>query len=264
MIRDQIFEYFLGPQVHESTYRKNRAMGFVQKNRVIWTSATRYIVESKRYPPAKKKPSRIHIINHLHDYNFQCDCDFVFGTTFDTCSHVLAVMLSICIRDNSVRMLEDREADRVNELNNYRDGVLVVNERGVPITGNEYPDHQKQKERIHNLFVEDLWEQGVEYEKEVHCFNPHTRVMYKHPYSLDVYAARYIEGKLFKVGIEINREEKGGGHGSKITGPKDRNRAQEIEDQHRIKVIQFNVSHLKAASDQDILREVYQKIGLAT
>jgi hypothetical protein len=82
---------------------------------------------------------------------------------------------------------------------------------------------------------------------------------------LDVYAVLYDERHFISqsIGIEINREEKGGGHGSKITGPKDRNRAQEIEDQHRIKVIQFNISHLKTASDDDILREVYQKIGIA-
>lgn len=71
-----------------------------------------------------------------------------------------------------------------------------------------------------------------------------------------------IHGPVLAVGIEINREETGGGHGSKITIPKDRNRAQDIWDQHGIKVIAFNVSHLKAATDEMILDEIYQRIGV--
>lgn len=134
---------------------------------------------------------------------------------------------------------------------------------GVPLTGNEYWDHVTQKKRVHDILEKDGWKE-VDYEHKVHCHNPHTKIPNKHPYWLDVFAARYIDGgrKYVQIGIEINNEKTGGGHGSKITIPKDRNRAQDIWDQFGIKVIAFNLDHMKAADDSDILKEIYQNLGI--
>ena len=135
----------------------------------------------------------------------------------------------------------------------------------VPIRGNEYPDHTKQKIRVHDILKADGWH--VEYEKEVHCKNWETGEPNKHPYSLDVFAAKqtsYRYDWMVLLGIEIHREETGGGHGSKITKPKDRNRADDIQEQHNISVISFNVSHMKASTDEDILDEIYQRLGLVS
>ena len=129
--------------------------------------------------------------------------------------------------------------------------------------GNEYPDHTKQKKRIHDLLDADGWH--TEYEKEVQCVNWYTGESNKYPYSLDVFAAKQISkwnDAIVLVGIEIHREETGGGHGSKITGPKDRNRAEELYSQHSIIIIPFNVSHMKASTDKMILDEIYERIGL--
>lgn len=126
--------------------------------------------------------------------------------------------------------------------------------------GNEYSDHYKQKVRVGELLKRGGW--VCKYEHEVLCVNPHTGERNKYPYCLDVYGFQYLSHQYVKVGVEINREETGGGHGSKITIPKDRNRAQDIWDQHKIKVIAFNVSHLKAASDLQVLKEIYQHLGL--
>lgn len=131
--------------------------------------------------------------------------------------------------------------------------------QGVPLTGNEYWDHVTQKKRVHDILTKDKWNQ-VEYEYKIHCRNPHSKLLNKHPYFLDVFAGRNIDGRYVMVGVEINNEKPGGGHGSKITIPQDRNRAEDIWDQFRIKVIPFNLDHMKAAEDSDILKEIYQNI----
>lgn len=134
----------------------------------------------------------------------------------------------------------------------------------IPIRGNEYPDHTKQKTRAYQLLKADDWD--VMYERELLCFNEFTKEPNKYPYSLDVYAYKFFPKIVrdFRIGVEIQREGTGGGHGSKITKPKDRNRAEEIFNQHGIIVIPFNVAHMKAASDEDILDEIYQSLGLVS
>lgn len=131
--------------------------------------------------------------------------------------------------------------------------------QGVPLTGNEYWEHVKTKKKIHDILVEDQWAE-VEYERKVHCRNPHTKLLNKHPYHLDVYAGRHIENRYVMIGVEINGEYSGGGHGSKITIHKDRNRAEDIWEQFHIKVIQFNLDHIKDCDGLTILKEIYQNI----
>jgi hypothetical protein len=133
---------------------------------------------------------------------------------------------------------------------------------GIPLTGNEYIHHIKQKKRIHDLLVLDGW--SVEYEKAVHCRDPHTHLLNKYPFYLDVYAERHIEEKLMQIGVEIHGEK---GHGSKYTIATDKNRNSEIWNQHRIKVIEFYLWQLTSSKptdldDKNILTEIYDKIGI--
>ena len=240
--------------IWESNYRKTKAVSLVRRGRVIQCSATRFMVESRKYP---NKPSKMYIIQHrsLHSkpYDLWCNCKHggYQPDRFNVCSHVLACYISLCLKQGSTSLLTMRDDARRKEQEE---------KAAVPIVGNEYSDHTKQKIRIGMLLERGGW--VCKYEQEVQCHNPHTGELNKYPYVLDVYAFQYLNHQYVKVGIEINREQTGGGHGSKITIPKDRNRAQDIWDQHGIKVIAFNVSHLKASTDEMILEEIYQKIGI--
>ena len=241
--------------IWETDYRKSKAVSLVKRNRVIQCSATRFMVESKKYP---NEPSKMYIIQHrsIHSkpYDLWCNCKHggYQPDRFNVCSHVLACYLQVCLKQGSTELLTMRDvAKRKKEAQE-----LAALEK----KGNEYPDHIKQKTRVFILLKNRDW--ACMYEKEVLCVNPLTGLTNKYPYSLDVYSCTYINGYYHQIGVEINREKTGGGHGSKITIPKDRNRAQEIEEQHHIKVIPFNVSHMKDASDDDILQEIYQAIGV--
>lgn len=226
---------------------------FVRRGRVIQVSASMYMVESKKYPPSMNKPSHYHIIQkrpRCEPWDLFCDCSYhgYVPDRFNTCSHNLAVLLELCLKAGDTRLLVMRDVAKKKQQAT----------QAVPTRGNEYPDHSKQKERVYKLLSMDGW--MCKYELEVLCKNPHTGLPNKYPYSLDVFACTYINGIYHRIGVEINREKTGGGHGSKITIPKDHNRAQEIEEQHHIKVIAFNVSHLKTADDTTVLREIYDKI----
>ena len=131
----------------------------------------------------------------------------------------------------------------------------------VPIVGNEYPDHTKQKKRLYDLLVTDRWTR-VEYEVPVHCKNTITQKLNANPYVIDVVATKYVNYEPCIIGIEIFGSHTGSGHGTKKTIARDKARAEEIWDQYLVKIIPFWISDLKAASDQDILQEIYQKIGV--
>jgi len=243
--------------IWETDYRKNRAIDFVKKDRVFQVSATSFAVEARKYLKTLKKPSKLHIVQrrlNAKPYELACDCYYAGydPSPFNACAHVLAVLLTQSLKAGSTSLLVMRDVDRKKKQETKALEAMTV--------GNEYPDHYTQKQRVGKILKDDGWI-GVFFEQEVQCDNPHTGIPNKYPFVLDVYATNYINGRYHKIGVEINREKTGGGHGSKITIPKDRNRAQDIWDQHKIKVIPFNVSHLKAASDEDILREIYAALS---
>jgi len=220
-------------------------------------SATSFAVEARKYLKTLKKPSKLHIVQrrlNAKPYDLACDCYYAGydPSPFNACAHVLAVLLSLSLKAGDTSLLSMRDVDRKKKQEAKALEAMTV--------GNEYSDHYQQKIRVGDILKADGWI-GVFFEQEVLCDNPHTGIPNKYPYVLDVYAINYINDRYHKIGIEINREQTGGGHGSKITIPKDRNRAQDLWDQHKIKVIPFNVAHLKSASDEDILREIYQHLG---
>ena len=242
--------------IWESDYRKSRAIQFVKKDRVFQVSATSFAVEARKYLKTLKKPSKLHIVQrrlNAKPYELACDCYYAGydPSPFNACAHVLACLLAQSLKDGDTSLLVMRDVDRKKKQQQELEQAQTV--------GNEYPDHYTQKQRVGKILKDDGWI-GVFFEQEVQCDNPHTGIPNKYPFVLDVYATNYINGRYHKIGVEVNREKTGGGHGSKITIPKDRNRAQDIEDQHKIKVIAFNVDHLKNSEDEDILQEIYQAI----
>lgn len=293
----------------ETFYRKERALYLTLRRRVIQIRETTFLVESKRYLNTLGIPSKFHIVIRTRPDSFYlfCDCRHtgVYPSPFNYCSHALAVLLCICLKERSSNLLLMRDA----EYNEFQDlGTQIIRNRMrldatcfmckkrgtltqipitadyqcgqcgkvydktnfnkliefnkafsyVPLTGNEYPNHIKQKKRIHDLLQANGW--NPEYEKAVYCRNPHTGMKNKHPYFLDVYAERFIDGKLYLIGVEIHGKK---GHGSPITIPQDKNRKDEIQSQHGIKIIEFYIdSQLKDCPDNLILEEIYQHVGL--
>lgn len=301
----------------ESSYRKQRAIYFAtsQPRRVVQIRPSTFLVESKRYLNTLGIPSKFHIViraQHRPDsFYLFCDCRHtgVYPSPFNYCSHALAVLLSICLKERSSNLLLLRDA-ALNKQQDFATQVLLKKDRienclcyackrqttlnlrpmmgvtqyecsrcgciyaetafnkliefnkeykDIPLTGNEYFEHIKQKKRIHDLLTSNGWT-AVEYEKAVHCRNPHTHLLNEHPYFLDVYAEKLIDGKLYLIGVEVHGKK---GHGSRITIPQDKNRRDEIESQHGIKIIEFFIeSQLKDVPDNLILEEIYQHVGL--
>ena len=219
-------------------------------------SATSFAVEAHKYLKTLKKPSKLHIVQrrlNAKPYDLACDCYYAGydPSPFNACAHVLAVLLAQSLKDGDTSLLTMRDVDRKKK----QEAKLKEADK----VGNEYPDHYNQKNRVAKILNTDGW--IVTLEEQIMCKNPFTGKDNKYPYILDIKAVTYINGLYRRIAVEINRELPGGGHGSKITKPKDRNRALDIWDQHKIKVISFNVDHLKNAEDEDILKEIYQKIA---
>ena len=216
------------------------------------------MVESKKYP---NKPSKMYIIQRRLNapaYDLACNCEHsgVYPSPFNLCSHALACLISVCLKVGDISLLAMRDVAKRKEQEER--------DKDVPIVGNEYPDHTKQKVRAYQILKADGWE--TQYETEVVCFDEDTAEIKKYPYSLDVCAVKWFDNlqRRITIGVEVQREGPGGGHGSKITGPKDRNRAKEIWDQYQIMIIPFNVSHMKASTDEMILDEIYQRLGIVS
>ena len=294
----------------ETFYRKQKALNLVFKGRVIQTSPRRFIVESKKYMENLGKPSKMHIVNWIPPFRFWCDClhTGVYPSPHNLCSHALAVLMSITLREKSDRLITLRD-EALNKDLNFGSKILLKNDKipnslcvmckqrttlvrldllyevryqcstcgqiydknvlqkliefntsnddVIPTTGNEYPDHIKAKKRIHDLLMDDQWD-FVEYERAVHCKDDFTHFLNKFPYYLDVYAERFINGKLILLGVEIHGEK---GHGTARTIQQDKHRAEQIKTQQGIKVVEFFLWQLKEQDDKNIMTEIYEKIG---
>ena len=236
-------------------------MSFVLKKRVFQISATAYAVESKKFLKTLNKPSKLHIVQRRLNslpYDLMCDCIHagVRPSPFDCCSHILAVFIATTLKDGDLSLLAMRDDARRKEQEKKQE---------VPIVGNEYPAHTSQKKRVYELLKADGWE--PHYEATFYTFDEEKGEINKYPYSLDVGASKEVATQAFgheriMIGVEINREGTGGGHGTKITIAKDKKRAQEMFEQHRVIIIPFNISHMRAATDEMILEEIYQRIGI--